>query len=180
MRQRNLVTARSGARRLTDGGRMRGSMDSADSGTSDLGVLGEEDRIGVRAVRIVRWLSGIDGSSPSEEREFAEEEMKDLVADMVVIEHDENPANIEPREAVMERFRKIKGSGYKVMIKEAVVDERQRKVWVVSDMIRQVEEAQENRELVKERVDMMTFDAEGRLCGIVNSYRRRRRASEED
>lgn len=104
-----------------------------------------------------------------------DEVLMDLINKDVKIQHDDLPA-VSSRAAMFEMWTIVRALKYEMRVKEAVVDETQRKVWVVSELIKQ----DRTTETVKERVDMMTFDLEGRLCGTIDYYRRRRRSTDED
>lgn len=70
-------------------------------------------------------------------------------------------------------------SNIKSRVKECVVDEGQRKVWVVSELICTLRAGEGGKEELqrKESIDMLTFDSTGRLVRREGWLRRSRRGS---
>ena len=103
-----------------------------------------------------------------------------LISEDVKVQQDESPP-AKGRAALFAKWNCIRDLKYETRIKEVAVDETQRKVWVVSELVKLgLDTTGHAITIDKERVDMMTFDSEGRLCGTIDYYRRKRRPSEDD
>jgi hypothetical protein len=105
-----------------------------------------------------------------------------LLASDLHFEHESHygPVSIASRQAFLSFWKemhvspRIEGSETVCRIKEAAVDELQRKVWVVCEIRsgNEVASVAGKEDVVVETVEMLTFDEEGRVCEI-QDWRRR-------
>lgn len=93
-----------------------------------------------------------------------------MIAANVVVQHDDN-APVTSAAAFLDGWQRLIANvpNFHLEIREAVVDDRQRKVWVRSEITGLP------AGMVKESIDMMTFDEEGMLIKSEDCQRVRRR-----
>jgi len=96
------------------------------------------------------------------------------IAPQATFQHDEDAAVVASREQVVKMLRRQseKKKQVEVQVKEACVDEQQRKVWVLSEVT--------VGKVRKESVDMMQFDEDGLLVGCADWERVVKRRQRDD
>ena len=88
------------------------------------------------------------------------------------LSHFETPSYFNSRDGWLGHLQNkcTRFPGLKLRTKECAVDERQRKVWVVSDVMHGLEE--DGERVRKEKVDMLSWDEEGLLVEVRGWVRR--------
>lgn len=98
------------------------------------------------------------------------ESVAPMISQNIVVQHDDSPP-ITSRMAFLDGWQGLMAEvpNFHLEIQEAIVDDRQRKVWVRSEITGLP------AGMVKESIDMMTFDEDGMLVKSENCQRVRRR-----
>ena len=93
-----------------------------------------------------------------------------MISPNVIVQHDDSPP-VTSREAFLDGWQGFMAEvpEFHLEIMEAIVDDRQRKVWVRSEITGLP------AGMIKESIDMMTFDEDGMLVKSEDCQRVRRR-----